>query len=184
MDKIFNKEDVLTCIDAEQVKLGTPGYFGNTLPDLITAITDHDCRSVRGVDQQEAYCFETCNDQRYILFLPLAKVNKPRTYRPLANIAELIDFLVPEYDADVYDSASNKKVIIKYKNAEILLGRTITLRHMHADDVTVKVIQNIDFHRDGNTSSTIYLNNESLDFLFDNYEILIDGEWLPFGVEE
>lgn len=184
MTNLFNKEDVLTCIDAEQVKLGTPGYFGYGLQDLITAVKENDFHVLSDVDQQTLHCFKASDNCYYILFLPLAKVNKPRTYRPLANIAELIDFLVPEYDADVYDSASNKKVIIKYKNAEILLGRTITLRHMHADDVTVKVIQNIDFHHDGNTSSTIYLNNESLDFLFDNYEILIDGEWLPFGVEE
>ena len=29
-----------------------------------------------------------------------------------------------------------------------------------------------------------YLNDVSLEYWFENYELLIDGDWVPFGIEE
>lgn len=190
MTDLFNKSDVLTVLTKENAKVGDKGYFGDSLKMLDTNVKNGEVHSLVKIYDEDRALFPFGSDHleshRFALFLPADKVkNKEPTYRPLANIAELIDFLVPEHDRyDVCDIAPDKMKIAKYKNAEILLGRKITLRQICADNVTIKVIQNIDFHNDGNTSNTIYLNNESLDFLFDNYEILIDGEWLPFGIEE
>ena len=29
-----------------------------------------------------------------------------------------------------------------------------------------------------------YLNNVSLEYWFEKYELLINGDWVPFGIEE
>lgn len=184
-NKLFKKEDVLTCIDAEQAVLGMPGYFGNTVSDLVLAISKHDVRELASIDQEEAYCFKNNSDKHYILFLPLGRVKKTYTYRPLANLAELLVFLVPDLDANaVCDSAGNDDEIIRYKKAELLLGKKITIREKHTEYTNVLIISRVDFYGDSDTGDDIYINGSSLNYLFENYKILIDGKWQPFGVKE
>lgn len=184
-NKLFNKEDVLTCIDAEQAVLGTPGYFGNTVSDLVHAISQHDVSELSGVAQEEAYCFKNNSDKHYILFLPLGRVKKTYTYRPIANLEELLEFLVPDLDANaVCDSAGNNDEIIRYKKAELLLGKKITIREKDGAYTNVLIIDRVDFYGDSDTGNAIYINGSPLNFLFESYKILIDGKWVPFGVKE
>lgn len=184
-NKLFNKEDVLTCIDAEQAVLGMPGYFGDTVSDLVHAISQHDVSELSGVAQEEAYCFKNNSDKHYILFLPLGRVKKTYTYRPIANLEELLEFLVPDLDANaVCDSAGNDDEIIRYKKAELLLGKKITIREKDGAYTNVLIIDRVDFYGDSDTGNAIYINGSPLNFLFESYKILIDGKWVPFGVKE
>lgn len=184
-NKLFDKEDVLTNITAEQAALGTPGYFGNTLLDLNKAITQRAVLELSGVDQQKAYCFKNNKGHYNILFLPLDKVEKTYTYRPLANLDELLEFLVPDLDVnDVCDREGNNVEISRYKKAELLLGKKITIRQKYGYYSYVVIIHSVDFYGNADNSNDIYLNNMSPAYLFENYEILIAGDWVPFGVEE
>lgn len=186
-NKLFDRADVLTGLEAEQAVLGTPGYFGDTLSDLTSAIAQRDVRELASVDQAEAYCFGTNNDKHYILFLPLGRVKKPHTYtyRPLANLEELLEFLVPDLDANaVCDSAENDDEIIRYKKAELLLGKKITIREKQGAYTNVLIIDRVDFYGDSDAGKDIHINGSPLDFLFENYKILIAGKFVPFGVKE
>lgn len=186
-NKLFNKEDVLTNITAEQAVLGMLGYFGDTLSDLTRAIAQREVMELSGVDQARAYCFKNNHDNHYILFLPLGRVKKSHTYtyRPLANLAELLVFLVPGLDISVVcDSAGNNNETSRYEKAKLLLGKQITIREKQSAYTTVLIIDRVDFYGDSDTWDAIHINGSPLNFLFENYKILIDGVWVPFGVRD
>lgn len=184
-NKLFKKEDVLTNITAEHAVLGMPGYFGNTVSDLVLAISKHDVRELASIDQEEAYCFKNNSDKHYILFLPLGRVKKTYTYRPIANLEELLAFLVPDLDANaVCDSAGNDDEISRYEKAELLLGKKITIREKEGAYTSVLIIDRVDFFGDSDAGEDIHINGSPLNFLFESYKILIDGKWQPFGVKE
>lgn len=184
-NKLFDRADVLTGLEADQAVIGTPGYFGDTVQDLIRAIARREVLELSSVDQASAYCFKTNNDNHYILFLPLGRVKKTYTYRPLANLAELLVFLVPDLDISVVcDSAGNDDEISRYKKAELLLGKKITIREKEGAYTSVLIIDRVDFFGDSDAGEDIHINGSSLNFLFESYKILIDGKWQPFGVKE
>lgn len=170
MNRLFEKEDVHTSITADKATLKTPGYFGNTLPDLHIAIAQHDVKNLSSVDQTKVYCFKNNNGHWNALFLPENKVRKP-VYRPFKSIDELFDFFYPPKD-NVYNSI---------EKAEILLGKKLVLRKLENDQTKAMVIQDIEFN---NTNGNIYLNNLSLDYIFHVYNIEKDSQWVTFGVEE
>lgn len=110
---------------------------------------------------------------------------KTYTYRPIANIDELLDFLVPDLDTNaVCDSSGNNDEIIRYKKAELLLGKKITLREKQGAYTNIVIIQSVDFYGDSDAGEDICINNNPLNFMFEAYKILIDGEFVPFGVKE
>lgn len=184
-NKLFDRADVLTVLEADQAVLGTPGYFGDTVQDLIRAIAQHAVMELSSVDQARAYCFKANNDNHYILFLPLGRVKKTYTYRPIANIDELLEFLVPDLDISaVCNSAGNDDEISRYKKAELLLGKKITIREKQGAYTNVLIIDRVDFYGDSDAGEDISINNNPLNFLFESYKILIDGKWQPFGVKE
>jgi hypothetical protein len=168
MDKIFNKEDVFTNITAENAKVGTVGFFGYGLQDLITAVKENDFHVLSDVDQT-AHCFKASDNCWYILFLPLSKVLKQRKYRPFKSISELFGFLMPENE-----ETDNLKMVEK------LLGKKIILKNPENGQFKAMFIQNIEFNND---SSDINLNCLSLEYLFNIYKVLINDYWIPFGVE-
>lgn len=185
MTDLFNKSDILTSITAEQAKIKSIGYFGDTLSNLVTAISEHKIKTLTDIDQSKAYCFGTNDNHQYILFLPIDKVKKAYSYRPIANIDELLELLVPDLDVgDVCDSTGNDDEIIRYKKAELLLGKKITIREKQGAFTNVVIIQSVDFYGDSDSGADIYINNNPLNFMFEAYKILIDGEFVPFGVKD
>lgn len=185
MTDLFNKSDILTSITADQAKIKSLGYFGDTLSNLVTAISEHRIKTLTDIDTSKAYCFGTNDNRQYILFLPIDKVKKTYSYRPIANIDELLELLVPDLDvSDVCDSAGNDDEIIRYKKAELLLGKKITIREKQGACTNVVIIQSVDFYGDSDSGADIYINNNPLNFMFEAYKILIDGEFVPFGVKD
>lgn len=185
MTDLFNRSDILTSITADQAKIKSLGYFGDTLSDLVTAISEHRMKTLTDIDQSKAYCFGTNDNHQYILFLPIDKVKKTYSYRPIANIDELLELLVPDLDVSaVCDNSGNNDEIIRYKKAELLLGKKITIREKQGAYTNVVIIQSVDFYGDSDSGADIYINNNPLNFMFEAYKILIDGEFVPFGVKE
>lgn len=185
MTDLFNKEDVLTTVTADQAVIGTLGYFSDNLHDLINIVERNNVRTLSYIDKFDAYCFENEYEQHYTLFLPLDKVKKP-TYRALSTVDELFHFLKPEYfNADYICNEDGKSVKFnQYEKAKFLLGKKITLKNKINGRIKVMVTQDVEFSSDISDSSNTYLNCLELKYLFENYEILIDGEFVPFGVQE
>lgn len=173
MTDLFDKSDVLTVVTAEQAKVGDMGYFGNSWLDLQEAIKNNYLASIATIFTGRCDCFmNNAENTIYGLFLPLDKVkNKEPSYRPFNSLDELFDFFYPPKD-DVYN---------QIKKAEILLGKKIVLREIKNGLINVMVIQNIKFNSD---NSNVYLNNLSLDYIFNIYNIEKDSQWVTFGILE
>lgn len=113
-------------------------------------------------------------EDRFALFLPVNKVKK-LTYRPFNNIDELFSFLM---------SGIEEQKIDRHQKAQLLIGEQITLRRKEDNFIKVITINEVGFYdNDDNDNKDNYLNSYLVDELFHYYEILIDGEYVPFGIE-
>lgn len=69
--RIFDKSKILTCITAEQAKIGTEGYFGDSLNEIeqrfINNIVD-ELVCIR--DESHPFRFTTDKNTNYTLFYP------------------------------------------------------------------------------------------------------------------
>ena len=191
MSALFNKKDVLTGITADQAVKGDKGYFGGSLRTIAYNVEQDNVHRLCNINEDETSCFTDEEGLDYLFFLPADKVKKSyrpkvkKLYRPIANLEELLEFLVPDLDANaVCDSAGNDDEIIRYKKAELLLGKKITIREKHTEYTNVLIISRVDFYGDSDTGDDIYINGSALNYLFENYKILIAGKWVPFGVKE
>ena len=191
MSALFNKKDVLTGITVDQAVKGDKGYFGGSLRTITYNVEQDNVHRLCNINEDETSCFTDEEGLDYLFFLPADKVKKSyrpkvkKLYRPIANLEELLEFLVPDLDANaVCDSAGNDDEIIRYKKAELLLGKKITIREKEGAYTNVLIIDRVDFYGDSDTGNAIYINGSSLDFLFEGYKILIDGKFVPFGVKE
>ena len=185
MSALFNKKDVLTGITADQAVKGDKGYFGGSLRTIAYNVEQDNVHRLCDINEDETSCFTDEEGLDYLFFLPADKVKKTYTYRPIANLDELLEFLVPGLDAsDVCNSAGNNDEISRYEKAELLLGKKITLREKQGAYTNVLTIDRVDFYGDSDAGEDISINNNPLNFLFESYKILIDGEWVPFGVRD
>lgn len=172
MTELFNKQDVLTLLTAGKDIIGAEGYFGDSIRDLTKNVERGDVKTLIDINADDGYCFGTRKELRYYLFfLPKDKVKVKKSYRPFNSIDELFDFFYPPKDT-IYNSI---------EKAESLLGKKLVLRKLENDQIKVMVIQDIEFN---NTNGNIYLNNLSLDCIFNAYDIEKDSQWVPFGVKE
>jgi hypothetical protein len=173
--ELFNKEDILTVVTTDKAKIGDNGYFGDTLKDIEDSVECGKVCSLVWIDNenQSVYAFKgDFFEDHFALFLPADKVKKS-IYRPLKSIDELFSFLMPDL--------KNQK-INKYKKAELLLGKKITLRRKEDNFVKVITINEIGFY-DNDDSKDNYLNSYLVDELYHHYKTLIDGKWIPFGIK-
>lgn len=184
MTDLFNTKDLLTVATVDQAEINTKGYFGDNLSNLIEKVRQGKVETLTDVMPNEAYCFGVNEDSYYIFFLPEDKVKeKEPTYRPFNCLDELFNFFFPEIIKDNFcDQIDNE--IIRYKKAELLLGKKITLREKQGAYTNVVIIQSVDFYGDSDAGEDIRINNNPLNFMFEAYKILIDGEFVPFGVKE
>lgn len=182
----FNREDVLTLLTREHVKVGDKGYLGNNLKDLDTNVKHGEVHSLVSIYDGDfnLYPFESDHrGNRFALFLPVDKVkNKEPIYRPFKTFDELFNFLISDFDAnDICDQSGNKVEIDPYEKAKILLGKKITLRCRENNFIKVMIITSIFYD---NNNNDIYLNGNLVEYLFHDYEIQINGEFVPFGIKE
>lgn len=115
-----------------------------------------------------AFCFRTPTN-RYSFFLPLDAVkedkSKEKKYRPFKNLNEIQSVL---HGGD----------ITKYAFFDV--GTHLTVRHKdERNREQVILITSIEY-MDG----YLYLiNDRGLDEWFNNFELLVNDAWVPFGVE-
>ena len=110
IDKLFDSKDILTVATADQAVVGTKGYFGDNLVNLIADVRQGKVETLTDVTPDVTYCFESNNDLHYIFFLPADRVkNKVKVYRPIKTIDELYNFLVSSVVVDDYNNRETKK---------------------------------------------------------------------------
>lgn len=164
----------LTCFDVEQAKefLGKECYFSNckvhyknlSAFEKFVSLTDYCIGELTAVMDLGDRVFDVdqqCNEFRYCLPCEWVKPEEPKKeYRPY-TLAEWVN------QHEIGD-------VIHYRSK----SGEIELRQMYAGTRHSQGIKNI--------IVKITLGNEShtLDYLFENYEIEVNGEWHPFGIKE
>ena len=173
------------------VELSDAGFFGNSLLEIdneirrynkgekghlhmLYQISDNGCCCFGyAVYFADTGAFAGTNNSAF--FLPLDAVKKDKSkkkYRPFKDAYELYKFLV------------NPSLARKDFSNKLLLNLSITSRIKYTSNfTTTELITSVeDSVIDGCQLTSI--NNKELEYWFNNYEIEINGEWVPFGAVE
>lgn len=172
MDKLFDKQDVLTITTADQAIEGDRGYFGDNLTMLATNVKQGDIHSLDRIYESTLFPFKGDHHVNcFGLFLPADKVkNKEPVYRPIKTIDELFSFLVPSVPKDDYNTLDKVGIIsctlfeLKDKQLGCIYYKKFTCIRVAGDNIRLDAC--------------------ALEHYFNNYEIKINGEFVPFGVIE
>lgn len=167
----FDIKDVKTWKDRHDVKVGDKGYISNDLDILRNDLK-------RGIAQIKIICHVRDNDtdcfaaktsgiiKNYGFFLPseAVKADKPKEkkYRPLKKIKDFHDCGVIKGEDDC------------------LIGSVLTLRDKKNYNLTRDMeVTDVEYSFD----TVLRINRCSLAYFFTYFDIYINGEWVPFGVE-
>lgn len=172
MNDLFNRKDILTIATADKAVIGTKGFFGDNLKEIIDAVKQNKIRTLSDVDMLATYNFWSNEEMNYMFFLPADKVkNKEPVYRPIKTIDELFNFLIPDFDAVSYDT---------YEKAELALRRMYELKSKQTGNICYRRFSQLCLTKEGD----IILDGRDLKHFFENYEIKKDGEFVPFDIME
>lgn len=166
----FDIKNIKSWANRNTVKIGDKGYF---FDDIHSMKDKKDCTAftISGILDNRADCF--CIKNRigissFNFFLPVEEVKedkpKEKRYRPFKTINEL-------------EKTLNK--VNRSAHQFMCVGNDIFIRDKN--QMTHLMITRID--RDVKTNEVINVNGMSPIYLFNNYEIRVGAEWLPFGVE-
>lgn len=174
MTKLFNKEDILTILTADKAKIGDNGYFGDNLARLTTEVEHGEVHVLAKIydDDYTLYPFKGDYHADYFaLFLPADKVKKKEpVYRPIKNIDELFSFLAPSVAKGSYTT---------FNKVGIIFSSVFELKGKNSGYIYFRK-----FSRIYSSNNAIVLDDCSLEYYFNNYEIKKDGEWQPFGIKD
>lgn len=173
MDKLFDTKDLLTVATVEQAEVGTKGYFGDNLSNLIERVKLGKVETLTDVIPDVTYCFRSNSELHYIFFLPADRIEekvKEPVYRPIKTIDELFSFLLPSVPEDDYNT---------FDKIGIISCTLFELKGKNSGYIYYKKFTSIRVTDDG-----IVLDAFTLDHYFENYEIKQNGEWVPFGIKE
>lgn len=173
MTDLFDTKDLLTVATVEQAEVGTKGYFGDNLSNLIEKVRQGEVETLTDVTPDVTYCFESNNDLHYVFFLPSGKVKekvKEPVYRPIKTIDELYNFLVSSV-VDDYNNTLDK--------VGVIFSSVFELKGKNSGYIYYKKFTSIRVTDDG-----IVLDAFTLDHYFENYEIKKDDEFVPFGIKD
>lgn len=171
--RILEGKRPLTCIDVEQARefVGKECIFSdkyenfNNLDKYLFVNSDYS--AILSIDDNPNcgdYVFRNAkNAAHYGLILPLEWIRKPEKKYRLFSLAEWIE------QHEIGE-------IIHYRSkSEEIVFHHMYVGYAHGID---KDIQEI-----GVGTLTLGVASYSLDYLFDDYEIEVNGEWKPFGIE-
>lgn len=165
----FDIKDVKSWANRHDVKIGAEGYFINDLESFKEDRADNSkfkINRIKGIRDEFANCFISKKlfglQDCFPFFLPLDAVKKEKKYRPLKKIKDFHDCGVIKGEDDC------------------LIGSVLTLRDKKNYNLTrdMKVID-VEYSFD----TVLRINRCSLAYFFTYFDIYINGEWVPFGVE-
>ena len=167
--RIIEGKRPLDCLDVDIAKpyIGQKGYFANCLcafQDLKSIDYHLTYATLKEVNSQSTMAFaDDFNGDEFSYFLPEEWVKEPEKKYRLFSLAEWIE------QHEIGE-------IIHYRSK----SEKIVLHHMY-----VGYAHGIgkDIKKTGVGTLTLGVASYSLDYLFEDYEIEVNGEWKPFGVE-
>ena len=172
--KDFNDIQSFTQYSDEYV--GKSGYFSDTLCRFQDLKSCHKHTLININDDEEAgdFIFE-CKGGNYRYFLPesLLKSEK-KEYKPY-TLAEKKKYR--PYTLAEWIEQHNMGDIVHFRNKK---SGTVYCG-MYVGNVRLK---DTDIDNSSEGMLSLGVDNFALEYLFEDYEIEIDGEWLPFGIEE
>ena len=179
MKRIFKKQDVIDVNSCENVKINCKGYFFDKIPKDLVIPKSKDAFFLKVIDSLKGDCFGTINTlwhgdkvRYYPYFVPASLVfekPEPRPFKTFKECFKTIDNLLDD-DVDI-DVCGELGIRFDYREK----GK----HEMHTALVTSIGTQITDEGKE-----IRYLNNVSLEYWFEKYELLINGDWVPFGIEE
>ena len=175
--KTFDKKDLITWSNRHNAKIGSKGYFANFINDLKDDIEHNKLRTLVDISDDCECCFDCYSSNNsdvfsYGFFLPEDDVKKEKTYRACRNVQELYELVFN------YRSKDEDRFCINE-----LIGTVIHFKQKGFDTTLYECITGIAVYINGEIAVHIGGCNFELDELFKRYEIEINGEWKPFGVE-
>lgn len=176
--KTFDEKDLITWSNRHKAKNNSRGYFANCISDLKDDIEHNKIRTLVAVSAGYDRCFDCYSSTdseiySFSFFLPKDAVKEEKKYRACRNVQELYEL--------VFNTKSKAEDSF-YINE--LVGTVIHFKLKGFDLTYYECITGIVVYNNGDIDVRIDGCNFELPELFKNYEIEINGEWLPFGVEE
>ena len=184
--KTFDEKDLITWSNRHKAKNNSRGYFANCINDLKDDIEHNKIRTLVAISASYDRCFDcySCTGSEiycFSFFLPVDAVKEEKAYRACKNVQELYE-LVFNYKCgqleDILCINDKDRFCINE-----LIGTVIHFKQKGFDTTLYACITGIAVYNNGDIAVHIDSCNFELPELFKNYEIEINGEWLPFGVE-
>lgn len=170
--KVFNEKVLFTWSNRHDTKLGTKGYFANSINELKENIKDGKICELTDISDKNAWCF-TDGTFRYGFFLPVDAVKDEIIYRPCKTIQEFSDVI----DLSSLDSYDDEDYIYD------LIDKTIHIRSKSTGTEYYTSIRSISKDEDGCIKILITRRSyQSFEQIFNNFDIEVNGEWQPFGI--
>lgn len=181
--KTFNEEDLITWANRDKAVIGKRYYFGDSIEDIRNIINDK-CKKLH---EETLHAIDDTNFVGTFIYfdnededswenaciLPVEAVEEKKKYRPCESLREF------------YRVVMNEVPTLNMVENDIIYDLINSIIHIR------NIKSSIEFHLNINGIRTeldgtrkILIGNSYLSFkdLFDNFEIEIDGKWLPFGV--
>lgn len=161
--RIIECKKPLTCFDVEIAKqfIGKKGYFSHYIDNYADLkYTALGILGSTGDTYHESYCCidESCDNYYYEFFIPSEWVKEPeKIYRPY-TLAEWIE--QHEIGEVIHYRSKSEGIELRHMYMGYAFGRGNDITKINVGTVTL----------------------DSFDYLFEDYEIEIDGKWQPFGV--
>ena len=178
MKRIFKKQDVVDVNSCENVHINCKGYFFNKIPKDLVIPKSKDAFFLKVIDSLKGDCFGTINTlwhgdkvRYYPYFVPASLVFEKPEPRPFKTFEECFRKIDDLSDDEYIDVCGELGIRFDYREK----GK----REMHTALVTSLCTQITDGGKE-----IRYLNDVSLEHWFEKYELLINGDWVPFGIEE
>ena len=178
MKKVFYKQDIFDVNSCENVYINCKGYFFDKIPKDLVIPKSKDAFFLKVIDSLKGDCFGTTDTlwhgdkvRYYPYFIPVGSVFDEPEFRPFKTFKECfkkIDNLLDDDDIDVNGELGIRFDYRVKGQRELRTALVTSLRRQITDEG--KEIR--------------YLNDVSLEIWFENYELLINGDWVPFGIEE
>lgn len=178
MKRIFKKQDVIDVNSCETVHINCKGYFFDKIPKDLVIPKSKDAFFLKVIDSLKGDCFGTINTlwhgdkvRYYPYFLPASLVfekPEPRPFKTFKECFKTIDNLLDDEDIDVCGE----------------LGVRFDYRVKGQHEMRTALVTSLCTQVTDDGKEIRYLNNVSLEYWFEKYELLINGDWVPFGIEE
>ena len=178
MKKVFCKNDVFDVSSCENVHINCEGYFFNKIPKDLVIPKSKDAFFLKVIDSLTKNCFGYVplwgsGDKAvfYPYFVPASLVferPEPRPFKTFKECFKTIDNLLDDEDIDVCGE----------------LGIRFDYRVKGQHEMRTTLVTSLRTQVTNEGKKIRYLNDLSFEHWFENYELLINGNWVPFGIEE